>query len=148
MEDDAPTVIVAPDPGAAEEETAQVEASSEAAVEIAQIEADARVAIAESNNEAAVEVAEAMADSLEIDDQWLQSQFGAVGEGLANLLRQMEAVNETISAVAAILLQSTPTPQPAVEVVETPPEPTPPPEATPPASADAPPEKTRVRRLM
>jgi len=144
---ETPAVIIAPEPGAAAEDTAQVEAASEAAVEIAQIEAAAEVAIAESNNEAAVEIAEAMADNMEIDDQWLQSQFGAVGDGLANLSRQLEAINETLSAVAAILLQSTPT-LPQAEQPPEPPTPPPEPEPTPPASEEGPPEKTRVRRLM
>jgi hypothetical protein len=142
----APVIIQASEPGAAVEDTAQVEAQTEAAVEIAEIEAEARVDIAESNNAAAVEIAEAMAETQEIDDEWLTFRFGAVEGGLAEIQSQMASIQETLSALTALAL-STPTAQPAEPppevIVETPPE------QTPPANgADLQAEKTRVRRLM
>jgi hypothetical protein len=145
--ENAPVIIQASEPGAAAaEDTAQIAAQTDAAVEVAEIEASARVEIAESNNAAAVEIAEAMAESQEIDDEWLTSRFDALEGVLAEMRSQLATIQETLSALAALAL-STPTARPAEPppevIVETPTEPTPPANG-----ADLPAEKTRVRRLM
>jgi hypothetical protein len=144
--ENAPVIIQASEPGAAVQDTAQIAAQTEAAVQIAEIEAEARVDIAESNNAAAVEIAEAMAETQEIDDEWLTSRFGAVEGVLVEMRSQLATIQETLSALAALAL-STPTAQPAEPppevIVETPPE-----QTAPANGADLPAEKTRVRRLM
>lgn len=132
------------------EDSVQVEAQTGAAVEIAQIEADAAVAIVEAQTEAAVQIAEA--ESEEYDTEWLRSEFQRLAEGHARLFDQLTAIAETQSAMAALLLSSPnlspPTPpQPEPGTVEAM-------AVTPPADADAPPvaeaeaERRRVRRFL
>lgn len=110
---------------AAEAQTASTEAHTEAAVEIAAIEAEtaqaeteAAVAIAETQAEAAVAIAEAQAQ--EIDEEWLMSEFAALRSSQAETQMQLAQMAEAIGLLASTQLQpSTPTPPPETEAETT-----------------------------
>jgi hypothetical protein len=139
--DDAPSVVDAIQEG----ETDRVETATEAAVEIATVEAAAAVQIAEAQAEAAVEIAEAQAAATEIDEQWLQSEFAGVRDALAALSLQMEQVLAGLASIAgAMVEQLTPTPPPTL--TEPTPDLTPAPAPTPPDAEAAPQAAETPRR--
>ena len=101
---------------AAVEQTEQVETATDAAVEIATVEADARVEQTALETAAAVEIAETAAQAEDAEDERLWQEFldrfAAVEATVARLSAMQEETLAAVSAIAAAMIaptHSTPT---------------------------------------
>lgn len=110
-----PEVVITPP---VSDETAAIQAGatetvSEAAVEIAQINAEASVEITQSNNETVIELAQITAEQSEDDTEWLEARLGEfearVGSLLGSTLSTLEPLlRELLSNQGKLLTLMTP----------------------------------------
>jgi hypothetical protein len=141
----------------AEEQTAQTEAASTAAVEIEEVREEGSTERAELYEEGATERAQIAADAAVaianaesgVDEEWLRSQFA---ESARMQAETSQAVLGLTAAVTQLVqtLASPPIPTPPVEVVEEviPPTPAPPEPMVEPGPVQAAPVKTRRNVLF
>lgn len=144
------TMIETPETAEVIEEaiTERVEDSNSTALEIVETEAERDIRLAQIAADAAVEIAEVQAEAMEVDDIWLASRFDAVEDALREVLTRLGLLETDLQTIAVAILAASP-PAPSIQTpqLETLPTPAPiaPPEPAPePASVQLAAKRKRV----